>query len=165
MNPFIRPFVVLTSGAALICASGTVLAAENPPRSDSSQVGPRVRNQTPDFQPGMRFGRLIHELDLTDQQRDQIRQIASEIRQKLQTLRSELKDASVQERRTRIQQEIAPLREKMMSVLTDEQKAVLKQKIDQLRQNHEGRFGKNRFQDTDQPRKRLEKRHEKRNDV
>lgn len=160
MNPFIRPFIALTSGVAVICASGTVLSADGATRPSVSQSPAGFRSGGSDFQPGVRFGRLIHELNLTDQQREQIRQIASEIRQKLQTLRSELKDASVQERRTRIQQEIAPLRERMMSVLTDEQKAVLKQKVEQLRQNHQGRFEKNRFRDTDQPRKHLKKRND-----
>lgn len=160
MKPFIRPLFVLTSGVTMICASGMALGANQTTGPAGSENAPRVRSQVRDFQPGLRFGRLIQELDLTDQQRDQIRQIGSEMREKLQTLRSELKDASAQERRARIQQEIAPLREKIMSVLTDEQKAVLKQKMDQLRQQHEGRFRKNRLQDTDQPRQRLGKRND-----
>lgn len=155
---------VLTLGAAMVCVSGTAFAADGdkPVKSREAQrerardrdgeakekagdkeAGEGQRRQRP--QPGERGERMmqvLEELNLTDAQKEQIKEIRMNNREKREKLMQEIKDLPPEERQAKMGEFMKQVRGQIEGVLTDDQKTTLKEKLAERPRDGEGPRGR-----------------------
>ncbi len=113
---------------------GISVASAKPKSSPATR--PANKKVAEDRGPGARLQKMqaiLDQLNLTDDQKSQINAIRTEVREKLQSLRGQLKDLSPKDRKARIQESVGNVRERIAAVLTEEQKTQLKEKMKELR--------------------------------
>lgn len=138
MNRFSKYLSIVTIGASMLCVSGSAIAEEGAKREGDAPKRERPERGPRDGAPGGRLLQAVQELNLTDDQKSQVQAIAAQVREKLEALREQLKDASPEERRAKVQEVLAPMRQELLNVLTEEQKAQLEQKIKDARGKRDG---------------------------
>lgn len=150
-------FAISLAAAAMLLV-GTA-AAQQPQQNNSSVAPPASNRQMPPLRMrrrGRRIARGLHQVNLTDQQRQQMRSIAQSQMQSTQAQRQELRQlaqkrragtaltdaemARVKELRQQLMQSRQGVHSQMLALLTPEQKA----KLDEMRKTRGANRGKAR---------------------
>jgi len=134
-----RTLTALCAAVMCIGSSATLIRAEPP--ADPPAAGDKGNHGGDGRRAGGMLTHLqeaLNALDLSSEQTERIDSILADARQRMMSLREELKEMEGPERREKMMATLEEFREKIAAVLTDEQKAALKQKIEEAREQMGG---------------------------
>ena len=131
----LKRFFSIASVAMLAFGVAMVRAQDNPQAAPPAQAGPGEGHMHGPVSPDQQLEHLSKALNLTDDQKSQIKPILEERQQKMESIRSD-SSLSQDDRRNQARSLMKESNDKLRAVLTDEQKTKFDQMQARMHEHH-----------------------------